>query len=169
MLFYSSCKQYRNNIISIENCKNPEPPYITPLPFDLQIEIYKNIKGISLVKANLTVEKDITGLDKEGLIQIGKTALGGIQWKVSFRNLNCTSTVLKAMFQIFGVPIEGCELKKGNYYVKDLDFDVLDSSFQGMGRVYGEYVSKVAIFTKINTFICWMSHFSVVPLKKNVG
>lgn len=168
LLCYCS-KSYRVNIISVNSCPNLhylQLPFIKPVPYKLNIEL-NTIKGHSIIRGNLSVEKDIPGFDKEITILTGKKTTNGIKWLYSLKNLKCTNVMVKNAFEIVGVPITGCKLKKGTYFVKDVDVDAIDSAFTTMSRLFGEYVCKISIYSKNNTFACMQSQFKISPVKIN--
>lgn len=160
------CKSFSVNILAVDNCTNPKPPIIQPLPYKLDLEVYKSINGRARLKVNLTVEKDISGLDKEVSILTGKQTRERVQWIYHLRKLNCSSDIIKNIAQKFGVTIKECKFQKGTYFLKDIDVEAVNSAFPGIGLVYGEYVCEIVVFSKSNSFGCWKSHFSILPVKK---
>lgn len=166
---FNNClsKQYKVLLTSHEICKDPALPYANQLPFQLILDIYSS-KGSTLLRGNLTALKDIPGRDLRGTFSYGAETPIGVKWILTMKDLNCNSVVTKAIIGSFGLPINGCMLKKGLYIFKDVDVDAMDSAFTvAPARTYGLYVTRGSIINRNETLVCWVCHIKITPLRKH--
>lgn len=160
-------EQYRTTLISLNECENPELPYIENTPFDVHIETYNSSKGVVLLRGNLTVKHDVREGTQKGAVSYGYETSNGINWVYELKNLDCASFVTKTLLSSLGIPFaKKCMIRKGTYIIDKVDVDKIDHAVQGsMARKYGIWIAIISYYTKTHTLTCWYAKLNVKSYK----
>lgn len=171
ILIYSSViscdgthKNHKITFQTLNLCKNLDLPLVTPLPYDLQIELYNNTQGINLIRGQIKFPRDLSARSLRGTFAYGIDTSSGTKWLMRIKDFDCNSFVVKAILRGFGVPIKGCMVKKGVYKIKEVDPNAIESDLfptGGTAMPRGKYTARLIINSKNETFGCWQAGFKL--------
>lgn len=162
----SADQRYKTILTDLKDCRAPDLPYAEYSPFAVRFELYNSTKGTNLLRGNLTIKENIDQSDKKARFKCGIETSEGLKWRFVTKNLGCKNLIVKSVFGAFGIPlVSGCSIKKGYYYLSDIDVAAADKAFQIPARTFGNWICVFAIYDSKFTLGCWDAYVKVVSKK----
>lgn len=161
-----SSQRYKTTLMDLKDCRTPDLPYAEYSPFQVRFELYNSSRRSNLLRGNLTIKENINQGDKNAKFKCGIQTSDGLKWRFVTQDLGCKNFIVKAVFGAFGIPyVSSCSIKKGVYYLSDIDVTVADQALQILTRSSGNWLCVFAIYDPKHTLGCWDAYIRVMPRK----
>lgn len=146
---------YKMNIKTIEECKDPSPPYVPNSDNKLAITVYKK-NNKTLVKGTWTSKEDLSGYFWS--FKYGKYKYGDIKYTYIYDKISCNNVIPKLLLVASHVKYDPkrCVFYKGTYSFDNIDLTLVDKgAFVFPARELGESVIVLSFYKPGETVYCY--------------
>lgn len=148
------CESYKTELKGLKQCDNPEPPYRSPNPVNVTMEMYKGHRK-TLLRGNITVLEDTVNYLKF----VGNVYVDGKKKQtMKMEKATCKSVLTKVIYAASRVAYDAdsCKVLKGSYSFDNVDVQKEDTAnYMSPGRLLGLNEWRIQLFGDAGTHICF--------------
>lgn len=146
------CVSQRTELKNLTTCDNPEPPFRSPNPVSVAIQMYKKY-GKTLIRGSVNITENMDNFVK---FSTQKYQDGKMRVIFKLDKVSCTHMLTKIIYSIgrINYDMDTCVVQKGNYSFEDIDMNKLDQNKLFAPRLQGEHELHVVFYGTRGSYVC---------------
>lgn len=156
---------YVSKLVSIENCRHPNPPYAKKRDIENNLVLLHRDNG-TVISGNVTVNRPCNNC--KWVIQVFRETKGKKRVLMRFKDMNCHDIIIKLIFKLCSIDVDPqtCHVKLGKYVIKEIDLNHLEKKMRFPFPNNGIYYFHYSLHAAAGTYVCWETK-SIVTVSKN--